>query len=345
MIDLRSDTVTTPTEGMWGAMHKAPVGDDVFGEDPGLNALEKKVSDLFGLESGVFVPSGTMGNQLGLKVHTQPADEVIIDENAHIFHSEGAAGSLISGIQLRPLQGTRGLLNREIVRQAIRPRNDWDPHTRVVALENTSNKGGGTCYPLHVIREIYDLTREHGLALHLDGARIWNAAVSTGTDLRAYGSICDTISVCFSKGLGAPVGSMLLGNEEDMKKARRFRKILGGGMRQAGMLAAAASYALDRHFEKLEEDHKKAKKLAETIAESPCFDIEPDHVETNIVLFKVIRGSVAQALAWFDSQGVAMIPFGDDTIRATFHFQVSDQDLDTALLAVKSYTGKQQAHT
>ncbi len=344
MIDLRSDTVTCPTDGMWDAMYKAPVGDDVFGEDPGLNALEKKVSGMFGMENGVFVPSGTMGNQIGLKVHTQPADEVIIDENAHIYHSEGAAGSLISGIQLRPLPGNRGVVNCDIVRPAIRTRNDWDPHTRVVALENTSNKGGGTCYPLEVMKELFLLTREHGLALHMDGARIWNAAVATGTDLREYGALCDTISVCFSKGLGAPAGSMLLGNEDVIKKARRFRKILGGGMRQAGMLAAAASYAVDHHFDKLEEDHKKAKKLAEAVAESPCFDIDPDHVETNIVLFRVIRGSEEQALAWFDSKGVAMIPFGDETIRATFHFQVSDRDLDTALDAVKTYTGEEKSH-
>lgn len=340
MIDLRSDTVTCPTDGMWNAMHKAAVGDDVFGEDPGLIALEEKVADLFGMEKGVFVPSGTMGNQIGLKVHTQPADEVIIDENAHIFHSEGAAGGLISGIQLRPLPGERGVLNTTLVRSAIRNRNDWDPHTRVVALENTSNKGGGTCYPFHVMQDLYQLAGEKGLALHLDGARIWNAAVATGTALREYGAVCDTMSVCFSKGLGAPVGSMLLGREDVIKKARRFRKILGGGMRQAGMLAAAASYALDHHFEKLEGDHRKAKKLAEALAGSTSFHIDPGHVETNIVLFRVTKGTVDDALAWFNNQGVAMIPFGDDTIRATFHFQISDQELETALRAVESYNGK-----
>lgn len=340
MIDLRSDTVTCPTDGMWSAMHKAAVGDDVFGEDPGLIALEEKVADLFGMEKGVFVPSGTMGNQIGLKVHTQPADEVIIDENAHIFHSEGAAGGLISGIQLRPLPGDRGVLNTRLVRPAIRSRNDWDPRTRVVVLENTSNKGGGTCYPFHVMQDLYQLAGEEGLALHLDGARIWNAAVATGTAFRDFGAVCDTISVCFSKGLGAPVGSMLLGREDVIKKARRFRKILGGGMRQAGMLAAAASYALDHHLEKLEDDHRKAKKLAEAVAGSTCFHIDPEHVETNIVLFRVTKGTVDDALAWLDSKGVAMIPFGDDTIRATLHFQISDQELETALRAVESYQGK-----
>ncbi len=340
MIDLRSDTVTTPTEGMWDAMYKAPVGDDVFGEDPGLKALEEKIARLFGMEGGVFVPSGTMGNQIGLKVHTQPADEVIIDENAHIYHSEGAAGGLISGIQLRPVRGERGVLTAAQVNAAVREQNDWDPHSRVVALENTSNKGGGTCYPLETIREIFHFTREKELALHLDGARIWNAAVATGTQLADYGSLCDTISVCFSKGLGAPVGSMLLGSRDVIKKARRFRKILGGGMRQAGMLAAAASYAVDHHYEKLEHDHRKAKKLAETVVSSPFFEVEPSHVETNIVLFRVIRGSVENALAWFLSQDVAMIPFGENTIRATFHFQISESDLEKAMRAVASYKGE-----
>ncbi len=339
MIDLRSDTVTVPTDGMWDVMHKAPVGDDVFGEDPGLRALEEKIANLFGMENGVFVPSGTMGNQLGLKVHTQPADEVIIDENAHIYHSEGAASGLISGIQLRPLQGVRGILSAEQVNSAVREQNDWDPHTRVVALENTSNKGGGTCYPMQTVKDIYDITKKRGLALHLDGARIWNAAIATDVDLKEYGALCDTISVCFSKGLGAPVGSMLLGSRQLIKKARRFRKILGGGMRQAGMLAAAASYAVDHHFEKLEEDHRKARKLAEAVASSPCFEMDPAQVETNIVLFRVVRGSVDEALHWFHSKGVAMIPFGDDTIRATFHFQISDSDLDTAMSAAESYRG------
>lgn len=337
MIDLRSDTVTVPTDDMWNAMHKAPVGDDVFGEDPGLRALEEKTADLFGMECGLFVPSGTMGNQLGLKVHTHPADEVILDGNAHIYHSEGAAGGLISGIQLRPLKSERGILDPGQVLAAIRECNDWDPHTRLVALENTCNKGGGTCYPLETIREIYLLTRQKKLALHVDGARIWNAAVATGTKPGEYGALCDTISVCFSKGLGAPVGSMLLGKCEVIKKARRFRKILGGGMRQAGMLAAAASWALDHHFGKLEQDHIKARKLAGAVAASPCFEIDPDLVETNIVLFRVVRGTVGMALEWFESQGVSMIPFGSDTIRATFHFQISERDLECTMRAVASY--------
>lgn len=337
MIDLRSDTVTRPTDAMWDAMYKVPVGDDVFGEDPGVNAFEQKVADLFGKQSGVFVPSGTMGNQLGLKVHTQPADEVIIDENAHIYHSEGAAPGFISGIQLHPVKGDRGVMSAGKVTSAIRTRNDWDPRTRVVALENTSNMGGGTCYPMKTIKEICQVTRTHDLALHLDGARIWNASVATGTELREYGKFCDTLSVCFSKGLGAPVGSMLLGSSEIIKKARRYRKLLGGGMRQAGMLAAAASHAVDYHIRELEKDHRRAKKFAEAIAESPSFEILPEEVETNIVLFRVNREKVESTLQWFAEQGVAMIPFGEGIIRATFHLQVSDNDLEQVLKAIASF--------
>lgn len=337
MIDLRSDTITRPTQEMWDAMYKAPVGDDVFGEDPGLNALEEKVADMFGMQAGVFVPSGTMGNQLGLKVHTQPADEVLIDENSHVFHSEGAAGGFISGIQLWPLPCDRGVLSPETVASAIRTRNYWDPRTRVVVLENTSNKGGGTCYPMDIIREIYSLSRKHGLALHMDGARIWNASVATGIGLKEYGALCDTMSVCFSKGLGAPVGSMLLGSKELMEQARRYRKILGGGMRQAGMLAAAVAYALDHHIDLLAEDHRRAGRLAKALAESPFFEIDPGDVESNIVLFRVVRGTVAEAIERFADQNIAMIPFGGDTIRATLHLEISDRDIDVVVDAVRSY--------
>ncbi len=331
MIDLRSDTVTRPTDAMWNAMYKVPVGDDVFREDPGLNAIEEKMAALFGKEAGVFVPSGTMGNQLGLKVHTQPADEVIIDEKSHLFHSEGAAGGLISGIQLRTIQGNRGILSAEMVKSAIRDRNDWDPRTRLVALENTSNMGGGTCYSMQTLKDIFRLTRQYDLALHLDGARIWNAAIATGTELYEYGAICDTLSVCFSKGLGAPVGSMLLGSEDLINKARRYRKLLGGGMRQAGMLAAAASHAVDHHFKALADDHRKAKIMSGVLAESPCFEINPEEVETNIVLFRVVNGSVAETLKWFYDHGVAMIPFGEKLIRATFHLEITDRDLENVI--------------
>lgn len=337
MIDLRSDTVTKPTQGMWDAMYKAPVGDDVFREDPGLHSLEIKIAKMFGKEAGVFVPSGTMGNQLGIKVQTHPADEVLVDINAHIFHAEGAAGSLISGVQLNPLPGNRGILTPDMVKDAIRERNDWEPYTSVVSIENTSNKGGGTCYPLKTMEGIYEVAKENQLAMHIDGARIWNASIATGIDFLSIGSACDTISVCFSKGLGAPVGSMILGSEQDMQKARRFRKILGGGMRQAGMLAAAASYAVDHHLSKLAEDHIRAKNLAVALSKSACFELNPDHVETNIVLFKVVKGTVENALEWFRDRGIAMIPFGNNTIRATLHLEINNANLETVIDAVRTY--------
>lgn len=337
MIDLRSDTVTRPTEAMWKAMHNVPVGDDVFREDPQINSLEEKIARLFEKEEGLFVPSGTMGNQLGIKVHTEPGDEVILDENAHIYHSEGAAGGLISGIQLRPLPGKRGLLSAPMIVDAIRNNNDWDPRTRLVALENTSNRAGGSCYPINLIEDIYHATREHQLALHIDGARIWNASAATNTPLRLYGRYCDTISVCFSKGLGAPVGSMLLGDKTTISRARRFRKILGGGMRQAGMLAAAASYAVDHHFELLKYDHLKAKMIAEALHRSPFFEINPEETETNIVLFRANQKKIPDILQWFQKQNIAIIPFGGDTLRATLHFEISEQDTDKVIRAIRSY--------
>lgn len=337
MIDLRSDTVTKPTPAMWDVMNRAPVGDDVFGEDPGLNLLEEKIAALFGMSAGLFVPSGTMGNQLAIKMHTSPADEVIIDSNAHVFHSEGAAASVISGIQFHPLRGERGILKARQIEQAIHPITDWDPRSRLIALENTSNRGGGTCYPEAVIREIHDMARKHHLALHMDGARIWNASVATGIPLHEFGALCDTISVCFSKGLGAPVGSMLLGSSEIIRRARRFRKILGGGMRQAGMLAAAAGFAVDNHLPLLAEDHRRARTLADALAASDAFEIDPVHVQTNIVLFHATGGLVEKALTWFEQNRIAMIPFGGDTIRATFHFEINDEDLDQVIDAVMRY--------
>lgn len=337
MIDLRSDTITRPTSDMWDAMHKVPVGDDVFREDPCVNKFEEKVANLFGMESGLFVPSGTMGNQLGIKIHTQPADEVIIEHQAHIYHSEGAAAGLISGIQLRPLCGDRGLLTAEQVDDAVRDHTDWNPRSRLVTLENSANMGGGSCYSLQQIRDIYNVTRTHGLALHIDGARIWNAAVATGTELAQYGKACDTISVCFSKALGAPVGSMLLGSRTLIDQARRYRKLLGGGMRQAGMLAAAASYAVDHHFEGLKNDHRRAAIMAKYLEASPFFEINSGEVETNIVLFRIFRGAEKEVLKIFSDNDIAMIPFGKDMIRAVFHYEITDTDLDKVISVIQHF--------
>lgn len=337
MIDLRSDTVTKPVPGMLEAMVNAEVGDDVFAEDPTVNRFQQRMAAQFGKEAALFVPSGTMGNQLCLNLITSPGDEVITDELAHIFNYESAAAAYLSSIQLRPLRGVRGKINRELAEKAIRPRNEWDPHTRVIAVENTTNKGGGACYSMEELIELRELADEHGLSLHLDGARIWNAMSATGMEPRFFGEVADTLSVCFSKGLGAPVGSMILGSGELIRKARRLRKMWGGGMRQTGLLVAAAEYALEHHFPLLCEDHRRAKTFAEAVAAHPSFTIDPDSVETNIVLFDVKRGGAASAVQTFAEAGVAVIPFGPDTVRATFHFQVGDEELDQVLKAVSSY--------
>ena len=331
MIDLRSDTVTTPTEGMLQAMMSAQVGDDVFGEDPTVNRFEEKMADLFGMEAGLFVPSGTMSNQLCLNVLTSPGDEVIIDELGHVFNYETGAAAHLSSVQLRPLKGKNGKLSRELIEPAIRPKNDWDPLTRVISLENTTNKGGGDFYSKEELIEISNLADEHGLFVHLDGARIWNAMTASGIEPEFFGSIADTISICFSKGLGAPVGSMMLSSGEMIKKARRMRKMLGGGMRQVGLLAAAADYGVENHWPLLERDHKNAKLFSEAVSHNPEFTMDKTSVHTNIVLFDVVNTSVKQVLDSFESKGIRMVQFGETTIRATFHFQITDENMDDLL--------------
>jgi threonine aldolase len=337
MIDLRSDTVTRPTPGMLKAMTEAEVGDDVFAEDPTVNGFEMKMAELFEKEAGLFVPSGTMGNQLCLNLLTQPGDEVIIDETGHIFNYESAAAAHLSSVQLRPLNGNRGKLTKELIESAVRPENDWDPHTSVVSLENTTNKGGGAFYTKEELIEISSLADKHGLALHLDGARIWNAMAASDIEPEFFGTIADTISVCFSKGLGAPVGSMILADKDQINKARRLRKMWGGGMRQTGLLAAAADYAVENHWPLLEEDHKRAREFAKAISDHPTFIIDLSSVETNIVLFNVVETDVDQVIKKFADAGVGMVPFGQNTIRAVFHFQVDDEDLEIVLKTVETF--------
>ena len=335
MIDLRSDTVTKPTPEMLKAMANAEVGDDVFGEDPTVNAFEQKMAALFGMEAGLFVPSGTMSNQLCLHVLTSPGDEVVIDETGHVFNYETGAAAHLSSIQLRPLKGVNGKLNRELIEPALRPMNDWDPHTRVIALENTTNKGGGAFYSKEELIEISKLADRHELFLHLDGARIWNAMTASGIEPEFFGTIADTISICFSKGLGAPVGSMMLATENNIKKARRMRKMLGGGMRQIGLLAAAADYAVEYNLPLLEQDHANAKRFAEAVSKNPLFEIDLSSVFTNIVLFDVKDGTAESVLKKFTDAGIGMVPFGPKTIRATFHFQITDEDMESVLNVVE----------
>ncbi|WP_234571936.1 threonine aldolase family protein [Rhodohalobacter sp. 614A] len=337
MIDLRSDTITRPTPEMLRTMIRAEVGDDVFAADPTVNKFQQRMADMFGMEAGLFVPSGTMSNQLCLHVLTEPGDEVIIDEAGHVFNYESGAAAYLSSIQLRSLKGNRGKLTSELIESAIRPKNEWDPKSKVIALENTTNKGGGAYYTKDELTEIRELADRHGLFVHLDGARIWNAMAVSGIEPDFFGSISDTISICFSKGLGAPIGSMMLANKEQIKRARRHRKMLGGGMRQVGLLAAAAEYAVDHHQTLLDDDHKRAKKFAETISKNPAFGVDLSTVDTNIVLFDVVDETAEEALQKFSDAGIAFVPFGPKTIRATFHFQVDDEDLENVLKAVAEY--------
>lgn len=327
MIDLRSDTVTKPTQGMLKAMAEAEVGDDVFGEDPTVNTFQQKMADMFGMGAGLFTPSGVMSNQLAIKVLTNPGEEIIIDHKGHIFNYETSAASLISGVQIHPVEGRQGKLNPELIQSAMRAGNDWEPLPSTVVVENTTNKGGGACYAQKELVAIKEKAQECGLAVHLDGARIWNAMTATGIEAQFFGSIADTITVSFSKGLGAPVGSMLLSSKEHINKARRYRKMLGGGMRQIGILAAAAHYAVENHLPVLKEDHRRAKELAQTIAGCEGLSINTNSVETNIVIFEVKSGSVQEMLDKLEEKGVSMVPFGGNSIRATFHHQISDTDL------------------
>ncbi|MDZ7659687.1 GntG family PLP-dependent aldolase [Fodinibius sp.] len=328
MIDLRSDTVTKPTSEMRKVMAEAEVGDDVFGEDPTVNALEEKIAEMFGFEAGLFTPSGTMANQLSINALTGQADEVLIEETGHIFNYESTAASHLSSVLLRPLKGVKGKLSAELLKNTIRGQNEWEPRTSVIALENSTNKGGGCCYSEQELATISYFADENNLAVHLDGARIWNAMTSTQTEPTFYSRITDTMSVCFSKGLGAPVGSMVLSSQENITEARRMRKMWGGGMRQIGILAAAADYAIDHHLPKLKEDHRRARELAEVINQCSDLSIDLESVETNILIFEVEEISAEKAVEKLAGKGIKVVPFGPQTLRATFHFQIDDEDLE-----------------
>ncbi|MEX0747016.1 MAG: GntG family PLP-dependent aldolase, partial [Rhodothermales bacterium] len=328
MIDLRSDTVTRPTEAMRRAMYEAEVGDDVFGEDPTVIRLQEKVAELLGKELALFVPSGVMGNQLAIKSQTSPGDEVIVERSSHIFNYETGASSALSGVQLHVLEGARGILSANAVRSAIRPGLYWDMPTRLVCLENTLNKSGGVVLPLEAILEIADVVVEHGLRFHLDGARLWNATAATGIPERVYAEPFDTVNVCLSKGLGAPIGSVLAGSSQVITAAHHYRKMFGGGMRQVGILAAAGLHALEHERPRLAEDHAKARRLAEGLREIPSFSIDLDTVETNIVMFQVLNSTAESVLSDLKGAGVLMVPFGPTTIRATTHRDVSMDQID-----------------
>jgi threonine aldolase len=336
-IDLRSDTVTKPTPGMRRVMAKAEVGDDVFGEDPTVNALQAKVAKILGKEASIFVPSGTMANQLSIKSHTQPGDEVIIEATSHPYNFEGGASAALSGIQFNCLKGVRGILDATQLEEAIRPEDHHFPVTKLICLENTHNRGGGTIYPIQKIAEISRLARSKDLLVHLDGARLWNASVASGIKPQEYARWADSVSVCLSKGLGAPIGSLVAGTKAFIDRVHRFRKMFGGGMRQAGIIASAGIYALDHHVERLKEDHKNAKRLALGLKEIKGVSIHPEHVETNIVIFDIAETGMTAARMGDEMKkmGVLIHPFGKTVIRLVTHLDVSKDDIETALKAFK----------
>ncbi len=325
MINLISDTVTKPTPDMLQAMFAAEVGDDVFGEDPTVKALEVKAAAMFGMESAVFCPSGTMTNQIAIKVHTRPLDELICEELSHVYQSEVGGYAFHSGIAVKLLPGQNGKITADQVAKAIKPDYDWMPVSRLVVLENTCNIGGGTYYTKEEIAPIAQLCKDRGLALHLDGARIFNALVESGDTPADIGSLFDSISICLSKGLGAPVGSLLLGNQSFIKTARRVRKAMGGGMRQAGYLAAAGIYALDHHIDRLKIDNNKAKELGAALQGVPhVVHIRP--VCSNIVFFDVAAPMTAALfLEQLAAKGIKATSFGPQTLRFVTHLDYSDQ--------------------
>jgi len=338
IIDLRSDTVTRPTPAMLEAMFHARVGDDVYGEDPTVRELEETAATRFGLEAGLFCPSGTMTNQIAIKAQTEPMTEVICDHTAHIYLWEVGGIAFHSGASVALLPGDRGRLSAAQVEAAIRDQHNVHyPPTRLVCLENTSNRGGGSCYSLESIQEIAEVTRRHGLKLHLDGARVFNALVATGQQAKTYGEYFDTISVCLSKGLGTPVGSVLLGSKELIQKAKRIRKAMGGGMRQAGYLAAAGLYALEHHIDRLADDHRRAQQLSAMLAAQPYVEkVLP--VETNLVIFRLADELPEAAfLQNLEEQGIRASSFAPQMIRFVTHLDFDDamlQRVEAALTAM-----------
>lgn len=335
--DFRSDTVTRPTPPMLDAMFSAKVGDDVFEDDPTINALEEKGAAMFGKEAALFCTSGTMTNQIAIKMHTQPGDEVICDKTAHIYAYEGGGIAFNSGASVRLIEGDFGRISANQVEENINPDNIHNPITRLVALENTANRGGGSYYDINEIKKIKQVTDNHGLILHLDGARIFNALTETGENPQEYGALFDSISVCLSKGLGAPVGSLLLGTKAMIKKARRIRKVFGGGWRQAGYLAAAGVYALDHHISRLKEDHNRAAQLHKTLAGLNYIDSLFPQV-TNILIFKLKdQISSSDFQKHLEYQNIRISAMGNQSVRLVTHLDINDEMIDRTIAALKHF--------
>ncbi len=329
IVDLRSDTVTRPSQPMREAIAAAEVGDDVLGDDPTVIRLERTMADLLGKEAALYVPSGTMANLLAILSQTKPGDELILDRNCHIFNYEAAGAAVIGGVQLHPLDGPGGFLPLGALEGAIRPENIHHPVTSLIAVENTHNRGAGRVYPYDQLEKVRAIAKKHGLRVHLDGARLANAVVATGIPFDKYGAIADSINICFSKGLGAPVGSILISDGQTIKKARYWRKRLGGGMRQCGILAAACLYAMENNVGRLALDHAKASRIAALVASKPALKLLFP-VETNIVIFRVEDESIdfdafTRALG---EAGVLSLAFGNRSVRMVTHLDVTDDDID-----------------
>lgn len=337
-VNLISDTVTRPSEPMLDAMRKAEVGDDVFGQDPTINKLESYAAQLFNKKAALFCPSGTMTNQIAIKCHTQPLDQVICDYTSHVYQYETGGYAFHSGVSMKLLEGQNGKITAQQIDEAIEPDYDWLPVSRLVVIENTCNKGGGSIYTLDEVTRISQLCKKRGLALHLDGARLFNALVETKESTEVWGDQFDSISICLSKGLGAPVGSLLIGGSDFIKKARRVRKVMGGGMRQAGYLAAAGLYALQNNVDRLSIDNRRARQIGALLGRQDYVDaVRP--VQSNIVIFDLAGDQTAATfLSELEKQGVLGVAFGPQTVRLTFHLDVSDQMMMKVVQVLEDYS-------
>ena len=338
LVDLRSDTITQPTPAMRQAMTEAIVGDDVFGDDPTVRALEEATADLLGKEAALFVPSGTMANQLAIRCHTQPGDEILLDGNAHIYWYEAGGSAALSGVICRVLPGKRGIFSGEDVRVALRPLDVHFPPTRLLCAENTHNRGGGSIWPIEQLRQVCQIAQEAGLQTHLDGARLWNASIATGIAESEYTKGFDSVSVCFSKGLGAPIGSVLAGSQTFVARARRFRKQFGGGMRQVGIMAAGALYGLKHHRQRLAADHAHAQQLAMGLSRVP--GIRCEAVETNMVYFNLESVSASRLAEVLHEKNVRVLPVGEQRIRAVTSLAVDSEDIRYGVEVIEETLGR-----
>jgi len=336
VIDLRSDTVTQPTEDMRKAMLEAKVGDDVLGDDPTVIELQNKAAKILGKEAALYVPSGTMSNIVATRTHTSPGDEIVTEAHSHVYQYEGGAFAALSGCSVAIIHAKNGLMTPEEVSNSIRKAEgslSHYPNGSLVCVENTAQGGGGTVYPQETLDEICKVAREKDCKLHLDGARLFNAVVASNTDPARMVRDFDSVSICLSKGLGAPVGSVLVGSKKDLAQAHRWRKMFGGGMRQAGMMAAAGIYALENNIERLSEDHRRAKQFAEVVSEMPKFSIKTENIQSNIVFIGVGKGNTERIIGELAKYGIDILSTDDSTIRAVFHLHITDKDLEKAIEA------------